>query len=147
LVIHPRDRELIVGTHGRSLYVLDLAPLEEATPKVLASAAHLFAVKPVTAFKVKEPEKADGPTFAAPNPSYGAVIYYYLKSGQPPPVSLAVTDAGGKPVVEMTGAKDAGLHRLVWNLRPAGENAAPVEPGEYTVTLKVGGKVLQTKVR
>ena len=37
--------------------------------------------------------------------------------------------------------------RLVWNLRPTGENAAPVEPGEYTVTLKVGGKALQTKVR
>src|SRR5262249_55666228 len=45
LVIHPRDRELVIGTHGRSIYVVDIAPLEELTPKVRAAAAHLFEVR------------------------------------------------------------------------------------------------------
>src|SRR5262249_43014530 len=53
LVIHPRDRELVLGTHGRSIYVMDIAPLEEVTPKVLAGDLHLFDVRPVTAAPVK----------------------------------------------------------------------------------------------
>src|SRR5206468_2965426 len=45
LVIHPRDRDLVIGTHGRGIYVLDVAPLEELTPEVLAEEVHLFDVK------------------------------------------------------------------------------------------------------
>src|SRR5262249_1656987 len=51
LVIHPRDRELVVGTHGRSVYVMDVAPLEELTAAVLKQDTHLCVVKPATAFK------------------------------------------------------------------------------------------------
>ena len=35
LVIHPRHRELVIATHGRSIYIVDVAPLEELTAKVL----------------------------------------------------------------------------------------------------------------
>jgi hypothetical protein len=50
LVIHPLERELVVATHGRGLYVLDVAPLEEMSAAVLAAPAHLFDVKPATLY-------------------------------------------------------------------------------------------------
>ena len=42
LQIHPRDHELIAATHGRSLWINDIAALEEVTPKVLAQGTYLF---------------------------------------------------------------------------------------------------------
>jgi photosystem II stability/assembly factor-like uncharacterized protein len=42
LVIHPRDRDLVVGTHGRSIYVMDIEPIQILTPKIQAEALHLF---------------------------------------------------------------------------------------------------------
>ena len=36
LIVHPRDGELVAGTHGRSFYVMDIAPLQELTPEILA---------------------------------------------------------------------------------------------------------------
>ena len=35
VVVHPRDRELVIGTHGRGIYIMDVAPLQELTAKVL----------------------------------------------------------------------------------------------------------------
>ena len=51
LVVHPRDHDLVVGTHGRSIYILDdLAPLAELSAEVLQSSAHLFSVRAATEF-------------------------------------------------------------------------------------------------
>ena len=86
LVIHPRDRDLVIGTHGRSIYVIDdIAPLEQLTPEVLAKPGHLFAVRPRQAFKWKAPAAAQEQRVRRANPPYGAIIQYYLK--QPPPTA------------------------------------------------------------
>ena len=45
LQIHPRDHELIAATHGRSLWIADIAALEQMTPKVIAQGTYLFAPK------------------------------------------------------------------------------------------------------
>ena len=50
LIVHPRDGDLIAATHGRSFWVMDISPLQELTPAVLSSDAHLFTVKPAVAF-------------------------------------------------------------------------------------------------
>jgi photosystem II stability/assembly factor-like uncharacterized protein len=151
LVVHPRDRELVIATHGRGLWVLDVAPLEELTNKVLASAAHLFEVKPATAF---QPRGDRGLTtagvFAAPNPAFGAAIHYYFKERPTHPVRLIIADALGNPVAVLNGTEEAGLHRVVWNLRSsvAGSPAdvrVLVAPGDYAVRLEVGEKVVNTR--
>ena len=55
LIIHPRDRDLVVGTHGRSIFVFDdISSLEHMTPDILAKPAHLFDIRPATAFKWKK---------------------------------------------------------------------------------------------
>jgi photosystem II stability/assembly factor-like uncharacterized protein len=156
LVVHPRDRELVIATHGRSLYVVDVAPLQGLTPKVVEADAHLFEVKPATSFPYRRSEGWPGARmFAGANPPYGAVLYYYLKAAQEKPVWITITDAVGNPVAEVRGGKEPGLHRLVWDLRvalpagPAGiiRTGPPVPAGEYAARLKVGERPLVQRIR
>lgn len=148
LVIHPRDRELVIGTHGRSIYVMDIAPLEELTAKALSSDVHLCDVKPATALALKAPETpSTSKAYRAPNPPVGAVVHYYLRSPAPGPVSLTVTDASGKTVASLSGPHQAGLQRVLWDLKGTGQNGELVNPGEYSVTLKVGEQTLTKRVR
>jgi hypothetical protein len=42
LVVHPRESELILGTHGRSILIASVKEIQQATPEILASALHLF---------------------------------------------------------------------------------------------------------
>ena len=93
LVIHPRDRELVIGTHARSIYIVDIVPLEEMNEKAVAAAAHLFDIKPATAFQPKPRDTPSAPAgvmrqYLADNPPFGATIYYHLKdSVAEPPVA------------------------------------------------------------
>src|SRR5207247_240219 len=114
LLIHPRDRELVIGTHGRGIYVVDIAPLELATVAALAEPFHLFDVKPATTFKVREPSTEAGTkAFRGTNPAFGAIIHYHLKDGVGKPAEIVVTDSAKKTVATLTGKKEAGLHQVV----------------------------------
>ncbi|HKI31499.1 MAG TPA: hypothetical protein VKA46_06500 [Gemmataceae bacterium] len=152
LVIHPRDRELVIGTHGRSIYVVDVAPLEQATAKVLAAPVHLFDVKSARMYPSRGTHGLRGvKMYAAPNPPFGAVLYYHLREKSEAPVRLVISDARGSSLIELKGTQDAGLHRLVWPLRtpPAegSEVGSLVAPGEYVAELRVGERVLTKRFR
>jgi photosystem II stability/assembly factor-like uncharacterized protein len=142
LVIHPRERELVVGTHGRSLYIIDIAPLEEMTAKALAADAHLCAVRPAVAFQVKMDTKTT--TYLGTNPPYGARVSYHLKEASKEPVTVFVLAKDGKTLATLPGKQKAGLHQVVWNLREGDTLAAP---GEYVVRLQVGDRSWTTTVR
>ena len=135
LVIHPRDRELVIGTHGRSIWVMDIAPLEQLTEEVRKADAHLFDLRPVPALKRQERKTPSPKGFAAPNPRPGAVAYFLV--GKPAEeVTISVTAPSGKPAFDVKGGPyKPGLHSRRLDL---------TEPGEYTVTLTVGD-VTQTK--
>ena len=87
LDIQERENDLVVGTFGRSVYVLDdYSPLRGITHALLAEPAHLFPVK--TAWRYIRSSRLGGPDgkgtqgaafYAAPNPPFGAVFTYYLK--------------------------------------------------------------------
>jgi hypothetical protein len=146
LLIHPRARELVIATHGRSLYVLDIAPLEELTPKVIAAEAHLFTVRPAVAFqprKVIVLEKG----YVAPNPPYGATLWYYLRGAPAQAPRLTITDRAGKEVASLRAVARPGLHRVVWNLRPDADREALVSPGVYVARLEVGGVTHERPLR
>src|SRR5262249_49840786 len=118
LVVHPRDRDLVIATHGRGLWVLDVAPLEELTDKALASSAHLFEVKPAMAFQPRgDRGLTNAGVYTAPNPAFGTAIHYYLKERATHPVRLTIVDALGNPVAILNGTEEPGLQRVVWNLR------------------------------
>jgi photosystem II stability/assembly factor-like uncharacterized protein len=143
LVIHEND--VVVGTHGRSIWILDdIAPLRQLTPEIAAAPAHLFA--PTPAYRLPRDTNTDTPLPpeepAGKNPPDGAILYYYLKADGP--ATLEILDAAGKLVrrystADRAPAPDpnlnvpqywvrpfqplpatAGMHRFVWDLHATG---------------------------
>src|SRR5260370_25617684 len=122
-----------------------MAPWEEASPKVLVGPVHLFDIKPATAFKLRtRAAEAGAKGFRAPNPPYGATICYHFAAGLAAPAEITVTDAAKKLVATLTGSKEPGRNRVVWNLR---NGDTLVEPGEYTATIKAGERTMWKPVR
>jgi hypothetical protein len=133
------------------------------TPAVRESDFHLFEARPGTLFRLYNSKGNTGHMwFAAPNPPYGAVIDYYLKSAPKADVKVTISDRSGQTVRELKGGKEPGLNRVEWDLRmtpPAtpepGEQegffGAPrgprVAPGEYTVKVVVDDKEETRQVR
>jgi photosystem II stability/assembly factor-like uncharacterized protein len=146
LIIHPRDRELVVGTHGRGLYIFDIAPLEELTAEVRGRAVYMCEIKSATAFKLLPLEKGkDSPAHALPNPPYGAAISIYLRETGAQALSLTILDQDNKTVAILKPSSTPGLQQLIWNLRS--ESGELVSPGEYTARLQIGDQNLTKKFR
>jgi len=139
LAIHPRERELVIATHGRSIWIVDIAPLQQLTPAIRSAAAHLFEVKPATVFQYRATRGfGAGKNFLAPNPEYGAGIWYLLSEVPAEALSLSIFDAQGSLVVNLPVRKEAGLQRVQWPLRRGMRPDDPlVAPGEYRVRLQV----------
>ncbi len=121
LQIHPRDAELIAGTHGRSIWIVDIAPLQQQGGAITTT-AHLYA--PRTGIQWGEPPMEGHSTgnmvFQAPSPQYGADIWYRL-SKSVGPVRVVIHDAKGDTLQSLTGQGGPGLHKVTWsfNGRPA----------------------------
>ena len=95
-----------------------IGPLQQMTPQVLASDAHLFTVQPVYRFRlITAPSTPGHHRTVGENPEYGASINYYLKAAVPGPVTLTILDAKGHVVRTLTGTGRAGLNRVNWDLR------------------------------
>lgn len=164
-VIHPRDNDLVLATHGRGVWILDnITSLQDLTPQVMTEAAHLFAPRAAAEIRYFNPKAHTGDMlFRGENPAAGALIDYYLQSDPGAGLSVAILDATGKPVAALKPTHAIGINRIVWNLRydalpapPAdGESggrtaqiAGPfVMPGAYTVRLTAGGKTLDQKLQ
>jgi len=143
LVVH--DSDLVVGTHGRSFWILDdISPLRQMTTAVSAAPAHLFA--PRLTYRLPRNTNTDTPLPpeepAGQNPPDGAILYYTLKAAASH-VQLDVLDSNGKVVVRFENTDQprpvpanlnvptywlrpfqplsggAGMHRFVWDLHGA----------------------------
>jgi photosystem II stability/assembly factor-like uncharacterized protein len=149
LVIHPRDRELVVATHGRGIYIADIAPLQELTPTVRESMVHLFEVKPATLFTYRAPRGlGPGKNYLAPNPEFGATLWYWLKAKSEQDVTVSVLDADGKSIFTVPGSKEPGLHQVHWPLRRGVKREDPlVLPGEYQAQITIGGLTQVRKIK
>ncbi|GIV07778.1 MAG: hypothetical protein KatS3mg017_0980 [Fimbriimonadales bacterium] len=123
--VHPLMNDLLLGTHGRSVYVLDdITPLQEVSPQVVAKPAHLFT--PPTAWRYSSRMtrygRGDRP-IVAPNPPYGAMITFYLKERpKQGRVRIQILDSQGNLLRELTRVpQEPGIHRITWDLRTRGE--------------------------
>ncbi len=155
LLVHPRDLDLVIATHGRSLYIVDdVRPLEELTPEVQGEDAHLFSLRAGHGFHPL-PGFADWngkAVFRGDNPPIGALLSIWIKNFSGDQISVAISDSAGKPVANITAPGLPGLNRLVWDLKPTkdllitygGEGSKFVKPGEYMVALTYG-KLKQTQ--
>ena len=146
ILIHPRDNDLLVGTHGRSFWILaDVTPLEHLSAEMLAEAGRVF---PSERESIMWAERGDWPftgaTYSAPNPPRGARIRYYLRDAQAAPMAeeegeegedvgaagdddafaLTIADADGNHVRTLEAPGEAGINEVIWDWR----FDAPYEP-------------------
>lgn len=142
LVIHPRDRELVVATHGRGLYVVDVSPLQEMTPAARAGRAHLFDVRSVSAAPPPAPSLPTTRTYFGENPPHGAIIWYRLR--EKVAARVEIVTASGRVVARLMGGGEPGFHRVVWDWTRLTDEPAP---GQYRVRLFVGDDVLEKPLR
>ncbi|HYE14976.1 MAG TPA: hypothetical protein VD968_11090, partial [Pyrinomonadaceae bacterium] len=168
ILVHPRDNDLILATHGRSIWILDDAtPVQQLTPEVARRDAYLFDIRPAVRFTSRMTRYGIGDkVFTGQNPPYGALISYNLKEkpDDKTKVKIQILDSAGKTVSEIeNAAKEKGLNRASWNLRyggpqvrrpptdeetqfTGGPRGPQVLPGTYTVRLLVGEKSFEKKV-
>lgn len=145
LVVHPRDAELVIATHGRGISIMDVKPLQEMGAKEFNKAAHLFSIRSATAYRQRTLHTLGIKTYSGENPPYGAGIYLYLREVPRDEPLVIITDSAGKKITEFKAAKTAGLQRLSWRLAPAGGTQGifrAVPPGTYTATIRTGEWVL-----
>ncbi|HEU5480755.1 MAG TPA: hypothetical protein VFU90_13005, partial [Candidatus Tumulicola sp.] len=131
LKIQPRDHDLIAATHGRSIWIVNIGPLEQMTDTVLAQSQYFF--KPGIAYQYGE---APGPDlnpgqelFEGRSAPYGADFAYRLTNGKRgDTVHIVVTDAKGDTVAAMRGPGGDGLQHVSWNMRGKAPKAKPLSP-------------------
>ena len=97
ILIHPRDNDLLVGTHGRSFWILaDVSPLEHLSAETLAEAGRIF---PQARETIMWAQRGDWPfagaTYSAPNPPRGTLIRYYLRDEWEAPMAEDEGEEGG----------------------------------------------------
>jgi photosystem II stability/assembly factor-like uncharacterized protein len=154
LELQSREDDLVCATFGRGFYVLDdYTPLRHLGPGTLTQKALLFPPRDARVYDEIGYVGAAFGNFTTPNPPFGAMLHYYLCEdlirNNNDKIVLAITDAKGEPVRQMTVTTTAGLHRVVWDLRRSPQpqeqksrrgrrRSRPgplVEPGEYTLSL------------
>jgi hypothetical protein len=153
LVIHPRDNDLVLGTHSRGVWILDnVNAIQELTPQVLASPSHLFTIEPAMQIRYSSELAHTGDMFyRGENPMRGAIIDYWLGASKSPgAVAITVHDAAGQEVAAVMPTLTGGINRVAWDLRHArwpgragpgrGPEGPLVVPGRYTVRLTVDGQ-------
>ncbi|MDH5234080.1 MAG: hypothetical protein OEW77_03910, partial [Gemmatimonadota bacterium] len=138
LTIHPRENDLILATHGRGVWILDqMNALRELTPAVAEKAMHLFTSRPAEQIRYRNVLAHVGDVFyEGANPPAGAIVDFWLKAADSATVTFH--GAGGGEVARIRVAGHAGLNRVVWDLKYAG-NGPFVQLGRYEVRLQAGG--------
>jgi len=122
ILVHPRDNDLIIGTHGRGIYILDdITPLQQLTSaKVLDKDAFLFDIRSGTQWlnDVRLGRYTGGAKlYRGNNPQPGTMISYYLKAVPATDVKITISDYTGKVIRTIAGTKEVGINRIQWNLR------------------------------
>jgi photosystem II stability/assembly factor-like uncharacterized protein len=161
IIVNPRTNDLILGTHGRGVIILDdIAPFESRA----GDDVRLFPLRPATEVQTyRDLPWPGGNAFVAKNAPIGTYVSYSIASDPPRPDSVKIEIVGrdGETYARLSGPDAKGTHRVPWDLRyqfayvplaaDSGFYGPPrtpyVPPGEYTVRLTARGKTLEEKVQ
>ncbi len=162
LKIHPRDHDLVIGTHGRAIYVLDdIRPLRSLAqrPSIMESEVHLFDTPPAY---LRGTAAVDGYHFAGDamfqgeTRPPGALLTYWISDGTlDGEAEIEVLDPSGEVVRRLRGPAARGMNRTTWDLRETPPEGLPnaeggrrfrtqgpeVLPGRYTVRIAMADAV------
>ncbi|MFC2116482.1 WD40/YVTN/BNR-like repeat-containing protein [Bacteroidota bacterium] len=166
MVIHPRDHDLVLGTHGRGVYIIDdITPLRQLTQEVLESDFVFLDSRPAVPMNVPGylwPNLDD--EFSGNNPISAIPVNYFMKKrhifGK---MSIEVFDQENKKLADLPSVSRKGINKTYWQptmkmpRTPKTESIplhmrfalqAPEYPeGEYTVRVTKGKDAYETKIR
>jgi photosystem II stability/assembly factor-like uncharacterized protein len=162
IVVHPRESDLVLATHGRGIWIVDdITPLRKMTPDVMAQEAAFLQAKPAQQRLTANGGWVEGSAvFTGPNPPDAALITYYQKKrhifGK---MKLEVFDAQGKLVDTLPPNSRRGISRVEWSMRLKAPRVPPaatvageatqgprVLPGTYTVKMTRGTETYSTQL-
>ncbi|MGB3542343.1 WD40/YVTN/BNR-like repeat-containing protein [Rubrivirga sp.] len=145
VVVQARDRDLVVGTHGRSIWIADLDHVSRLTPDVTSRTLHVFPPDTTT-------HRADWGTIGytwsdAPEPAL-EVGYWTTATGT---ARVRVLDADGQVVRTLEDGASPGLNLMRYDLvsdsalgdeHDAGEDTGAfyLVPGVYVLEVALGGQ-------
>lgn len=149
VALHPRTHDLVIGTHGRSLWIVDdLAPLAALDVATRAEPVHLFAPRKAIARAELDgwADWSGHAQFRGANPPLGAAFDVWVAAWNGDALELEISTAAGVPVAKLSEPGTPGLHRVRWDLKPTKEfvteygglGARFVAAGEYAVSVKYG---------
>jgi len=171
--LQPRDDDLVIATHGRSVYVMDdVRPLQELQ-RAIAQKTWLFTPRTSYEWSLHENDEGTYTNYAANNPPNGVVITFYQSEPQKGAPKLEILDSHGRVMRTVSSThkvndKDepyvtnkVGLNRYTWDFTVNGpvrwnggndfskgpETGPGVVPGEYAVRMTLSGHTYLQRFR
>ncbi len=165
MVIHPEEADLVLGTHGRGVIIIDdLEALRQITPELRTQKLAFLATKPTV---LRDPGAGGGwfsgaGNFVGANPSSNAQIMYYMSKRHTfGKMYIEVYNEAGEMIKELSAGKSAGINIVEFITREAPPKAAPTNnrnalfgsafgpnlpAGEYQVKIVKGKEEFTTKI-
>ena len=137
IAFQQRDNALVLGTHGRGIWILDDAtPLETLTADAMQQPAVLVPPHRAYLMNTFSPQAwyGEGERFS-PNPEWDGVIEYHLRDAGTGRATIMVKNAAGATIRTLDGPVAKGVNRVVWDLR----YAPPVDSTNVPVFAGRGG--------
>lgn len=154
LAIHPREKDLVVGTYGRGIFITDISHLQEINATVLEKRVHLFKVEP----KYHRVTRTFGGNYQlygnrhikAPNETNGLSIHFYAKENLVDSAIVTVTGDNGLKLYERKMPVVKGINSAVWNFGNVrgsmlSSNESQLKAQPVIVTLKIGDEIITTQ--
>lgn len=140
MVVHPRDHELVVGTHGRSIYVMDLKPLHAVADNPNQP---VMAMETKDVFYSDDWGSRDAPYRELNEPSAEWLYWIGDQSVEEQSITIIVKDKDGNTVKELADTVSYGFNSFSWNLlvekSDEPENNKYLDVGEYKITYTING--------
>ena len=144
---HESINEIVLATHGRSLWACDVSAFRQLNTKDFASKPTLLKPSDVIRWRRNSRRGGTNRRYSSNNPSSSALIWYSLAEDAEK-VELKIQDINGETVSDLTAETAAGLHRASWSLVRTGERGRrlPIANGRYRVSLQVDGSEVASQV-
>jgi S1-C subfamily serine protease/photosystem II stability/assembly factor-like uncharacterized protein len=164
VAMHPAVNEIVLATHGRSLWAADVSGLRRVDSRSLVDASTLYPPANVIRWRREPGRGQTNRSYQSQNPETGARLWYSIagNAGEISKAVIRVENITGNQMAEIAAKTQPGLHSVVWNLTQTvaprgqagqggtagqgGATARPVPSGDYRVSFLIDDKVVSSQV-